>query len=402
MFFAGIDWADDHHDAVVMNEAGKSVGSTHVSHSPEGMAELRLFLLSIAGDPESIPCFVETNNGLLITSLLEMGFPVYPMNPKTVDRRRKPSGAKTDGIDAYLLARTGRSDLADLRRLKPDSPIVLELKILTRDQDALIQTQTRLVNQLTACLKAYYPAALELFSKLHQPITLAFLRAYPTPKAALGAPIEEISALLKENHHPTPNLKAQKIFQKLHEPHLAADLVTTRAKARLMLALVSQMSPLLEQIKAYDQEIWQLFESHPDSETFNSLPGAGKRLAPRLLVGWGDDRERYASAASVQALGGTSPVVYQSGNYRKTHKRYACVKTFRNTLYQFALQSRLREPWALEYYKRKRAEGKSHSVATRALANIWVRIIHAVWLNHGHYDASTFLAAKQAHTRKAA
>ena len=213
MFFAGIDWADDHYDAVVVNEAGKSVGSTHVSHSPEGMANLRRFLLSIAGDPESIPCFVETNNGLLITSLLEMGFPVYPMNPKTVDRRRKPSGAKTDGIDACLLARTGRSDFADLRQLKPDSPIVLELKILTRNQDVLIHTQTRLVNQLTACLKAYYPAALELFTKLHQPITLAFLQAYPTPKAALGAPIEQISALLKEHHHPTPNPKAQKIFK---------------------------------------------------------------------------------------------------------------------------------------------------------------------------------------------
>jgi hypothetical protein len=32
--------------------------------------------------------------------LLEAGFPVYPVNPKTVDRHRKPAGAKTDAIDA--------------------------------------------------------------------------------------------------------------------------------------------------------------------------------------------------------------------------------------------------------------------------------------------------------------
>ena len=54
---------------------------------------------------------------------------------------------------AYLLAKAGRFDLPDLRRMAPDSPTVAELKTLTRDQDALIQTQTRLVNQLTACLK---------------------------------------------------------------------------------------------------------------------------------------------------------------------------------------------------------------------------------------------------------
>lgn len=65
---------------------------------------------------------------------------------------RSPSGAKTDHIDAYLLARTGRADLADLHPLVPDSPQVQELKQFTRDQDGLIQMQARLVNQLTACL----------------------------------------------------------------------------------------------------------------------------------------------------------------------------------------------------------------------------------------------------------
>ena len=133
MFFAGIDWADDHHDVAVVDEAGQLVGSKRVSHSPDGIAELRVFLLGIAGGPDQVSCFVETNHGLLVAALLEMGFPIYPVNPKTVDRHRRPSGAKTDHIDAYLLARTGRSDLADLRRLQPDNPLVQELKILTRN-----------------------------------------------------------------------------------------------------------------------------------------------------------------------------------------------------------------------------------------------------------------------------
>jgi transposase len=92
---------------------------------------------------------------LLITFLLEAGIPVYPVNPKSANQLRKSAGAKTDQIDAHVLAKIGRLDLAELRRLEPDSVIVQELKTLTRDQDALIQTQTRLVNQLTACLKDY-------------------------------------------------------------------------------------------------------------------------------------------------------------------------------------------------------------------------------------------------------
>src|SRR5204863_8642792 len=128
------------------------------------------------------------------------------------------------------------------------------------------------------------------------------------------------------------------------------------------------------------KQISTLVLSHEDHAIFESLPRAGKRLAPRLLAEIGDDRGRYSDAQALQALSGTAPVAFQSGNYAKAHKRYACVKPLRNALYQFAWQSTLEEPWALAYYQRKRAEGKSHTVAVRALANVWVRIIYAMWL----------------------
>jgi len=40
MWFAGLDWADQHHDLVVIDEAGRQVGSLRVTHSPEGFAQL--------------------------------------------------------------------------------------------------------------------------------------------------------------------------------------------------------------------------------------------------------------------------------------------------------------------------------------------------------------------------
>jgi len=152
MWYTGIDWADEHHDAVTIDEKGRKLGSIRVDHTPQGLAKLDGFLMQISGSApkEQMACLIETTHGLLIAHLLEAGWPVYPVNPRTVDRHRPANVPKTDLIDAYLLAKTGRADCADLRRLTPDSEKVAELKTLTRDQDSPIQMQTRLVNQLTA------------------------------------------------------------------------------------------------------------------------------------------------------------------------------------------------------------------------------------------------------------
>ncbi|GHO61625.1 mini-circle putative transposase for IS117 [Ktedonobacter sp. SOSP1-52] len=401
MWFAGIDWADQHHDVVVIDEAGRKVAQLRVEHTPEGLNRLITFLRELA-PLEQIACILETNRGLLITALLEAGCILYPVNPKTVDRKRSASGAKTDLIDAYLLAKHGRSELADLRRLEPDSPTIAELKALTRDQDSLIQSQTRLVNRLSACLKAYYPVALQLFTKLHQRSALVFLQTYPTPQAAMSASLVEIEATLKKGGHTTPTQVASKIFATLHQPHLQADSITTRTKARLTLALIEQLLPLVKQLAEYDKAITDLFLTHADHSTFASLPGAGKRLAPRLLAEWGDDRQRYDEAASIAALAGTSPVPYESGNYARVHQRFACIKPLRNAFYQFAWQSTQQEAWAREYYDRKRKEGKSHSMAIRALANVWVRIVFAMWRQRQSYQRNTFEAARHLHARRAA
>lgn len=142
--------------------------------------------------------------------------------------------------------------------------------------------------------------------------------------------------------------------------------------------------------------------SHKDHELWSSLPRAGKRLAPRLLADWGDDRSRYADANSVQTLAGTAPVPFQSGNYARAHKRFACVKPWRNDLYQFAWQSTLSEPWAAAYYQRKLKEGKTHSMALRALANTWVRIMYRMWVSETCYQARTFETAQLTHARRVA
>src|SRR6266566_5254887 len=82
---------------------------------------------------------------------------------------------------------------------------------------------------------------------------------------------------------------------------------------------------------------------------------------------------------------------------------WGCIKPLRNALHQFARPRTLQEEWALAYYERKRARcGKSHSVAVRALSNIWARIIFAMLQSHEPSDRTTFEKARHLHAPKAA
>lgn len=348
MLSIGIDWADHKHDALALDDAGRTLATIHVAHTADGLKELDAWLQQQQGhqDTEQVACIRETNHGLLIAFLLERGWPVSPVNPRTVDRTRNAAGAKTDAIDASLLAKTGRADVADVHRLTPESEKVAELKGLTRDQESLIHMHTRLVNQLTACLKDSSPVAVDLVATLQQRSTLLFLQTSPTLEAAHAASVEQISQVLTSAGHTTAKNVAPKMFEQLHQPSLQANAVTIRTTSRLALALIAQLLPLGEQIAASDEEIERIFLSHEDNEVFMSLPRAGTRLAPRVLADIGDDPSRDESAASVQALGGTSPVLFQRGNSSQPHRRLGCIKPLRHALHQCAWQTTLEEAWA--------------------------------------------------------
>ena len=399
-YYGGIDWATEHHDIVVLNKEGDKVSAFQVEHSFEGLRHLCDTLKKLVqGDLSRLGVIIETSHGLLVSTLLDEGFTVYPVNPKESENRRKASGAKTDPIDANNLAKMLRSDLKDMKPFKPSSDAIVELRQLTRDQNGLIQTQTALVNQLRACLLDYFPVFPGLFSDLDLPISLAFLRRYPTPEKAMKPSVEYLAKFLRAHRHPTASEAACRIFAKLREPQLKAKPHIVRAKSRLALALAEQMQMLKKQIKAYDKEITALFRVHSDSMIFDSLPTAGKRLAPRLLAEWGDDRTRFDYAQEVRALGGTAPTPYQSGKFSRPRFRWSCVKDFRYALQFFAWETTLSEPWAREYYDAQRKRGKKHHQAVRALANVWVKIIFVMWKNHQPYDRDIFLAAQKAHRR---
>jgi hypothetical protein len=126
------------------------------------------------------------------------------------------------------------------------------------------------------------------------------------------------------------------------------------AKSLLATTLVNQLRTLEAQLKEYRRRIAQAFADHPDCDLFSSLPGSGKKLAPRLLGEIGANREVFASAEALQRYAGTAAVTKQSGKTCFVHIRRACNKVLRATVHLWADESRRKCAWANAYYQQKK------------------------------------------------
>jgi len=74
---------------------------------------------------------------------------------------------------------------------------------------------------------------------------------------------------------------------------LTDDPAVIRPHQLLVQALVAQLRVTLQAIDDYDAAITAVAMRLPDYQLFAGLPGAGSILAPRLLVAFGEQRERY-------------------------------------------------------------------------------------------------------------
>ncbi len=207
-----------------------------VPHSPEGLERLVATIRVRASAPQDVCAALETRYGPFVGSLLEQGFTIYAVNPKAVDRHRerfRVAGGKSGLRDAWVLATLLRTDRSLYRPLLPDTEPAQELRVLTRDRAELVRTRTMLSNQLTACLKTYFPEFLALFEDPDRPVALALPRAFPTLEVLRRGSPQRLEAFLRRHHYPRSPAKARQIYQHLRQPTFQIAPVVIRTKVRL-------------------------------------------------------------------------------------------------------------------------------------------------------------------------
>ena len=143
---------DYHHAVVIVDRAGLIVADFEIEHNASGWQRWRE---QVAALGPGVAACVETSQGVVIEQLLESGVSLYPISPvssQAYRERKAPSGNKTDHVDAWSLADALRVDGHGWRTLAKEDPLVAELRLLCRDEVALIEERTALVNQLQSAL----------------------------------------------------------------------------------------------------------------------------------------------------------------------------------------------------------------------------------------------------------
>lgn len=108
-----------------------------------------------------------------------------------------------------------------------------------------------------------------------------------------------------------------------------------------------------------------------------------------MLGEFGDDPNRYADAKSRKNYAGTSPITRASGTRSVVLARFVRNPRLADALDQGAFCSLSWSPGARLFYDQRRANGDSHHMALRALANRWVGIMHGCVQNRCRYDEHT-------------
>jgi hypothetical protein len=391
MIFVGVDWAETHHDACVLDEEGSVLARKRIPDTLAGVRALHELLAPHAEEPEEVIVGIEKDRGLIVTALLGAHYHVYALNPLSVARYRErhiTSGSKSDPGDAKVLADLVRTDRHNHREAAGDSENVEALKVIARAHQSAIWNRQREKNALRSSLKDYYPGALVAFGNdLDDRDAVAILEIAPTPALGAALSLAKItSALRRGGRQRNLERTATAIQAALREEQM-------RERPQVELAYGKIASAHVAMIRAYSATIAELevalaedFEQHPDAKIIRSLPGLGMVLGARVLGEFGDDPNRYADAKSRRNYAGTSPVTKASGKSKVVLARHARNKRLADAADQWAFCSLTKSPGAHAYYDTIRSRGKTHRQATRQLANRLVGILHACLEQHVTYD----------------
>ena len=394
--FVGLDWADAKHDVCLQAAGSQKREFSVLEHQPDTIdAWVSTLRTRFKGQPSAI-CR-ERNKGPLVSALGKDDVLVlFPVNPLTLARYRDaftPSHAKDDPSDAELQLALLLTHRDKRTPLAPQRTAIRAREQLVEHRRRLVGDKVRLTNRLTSALKNYFPHVLQWFDDKDSTIFCDFLTPWPPLKAVQLARRSTLERFFRTQHVRYADVIDQRIQAIKSATPLTTDAGVIAPTALLVQALVSQLRVTLQALDAFDEAIAQRAQSHPDFPLFNSLPGAGAVLAPRLLAAFGEHRDRYTSAAELPKYAGIAPVTERSGNTSWVPWRLQCPTFLRQTFVEWAAESIHHSVWARAYYQQQRNKGTSHQAAVRALAFKCIRILFRCWHNRTPYDESGYLNA---------
>jgi transposase len=383
--FAGIDWSWQHHAICIVDQDGQRVAQEQVPHSGPGLESItRLF---VRHGVRRVA--IERGDGPLAEHLLAAGVEVVVISPRQVGSLRLrygTAGNKDDHFDAFVLADALRTDGGRWRVVAPDSPETLALRTLVRARTDLVRHRIAVANQLLAVLRHSFPGAVGLFHQLDIPISLAFLRRFPSQEKATWLSERRMSHWLQANGYCGRHTARQMVDHLDDATRGHVGDAAAAANERVVLTLVELLTTLRAQIKELEVSIREALLAHRDGPIFTSLPRAGTVRAATLLAELGDCRARFPDDTALAAAAGVAPSTRQSGKYLSVTFRRGCNRELRHAVIDWAQDTPRANAWAAQKYQGARDRGCNHPHASRILARAWIRVLWRCWIDEVPYD----------------
>jgi len=389
MVIVGFDWARDKHDVCIMDASGRVLHAGTVRHAAKSLDELAGRIAALEPDRSAVHAGIEQHDGALLAWLLDCGFTVYGINPKSADRARdiyRPAGGKDDRADARLVADVLRQNLERFKPMHPQSDATLHLRSLARLHMRLTARKTALMQTLRTLLAEWCPDVSRLCGDLNRLWQRDLLREWPLHEDLAAAHGNRVNAFLGGHRLPQATrerLLAVRAAKPVRIPQ--GRKMALRFETGLIL---EELELLVARMAELERELEEALVSHPSFRVLHSLPVKGVQTLSMLVAAFGDRRGNPTGWRALASRWGVAPVTYQSGKSRSVRRRRACDSHVLQALSVLAFTTAFSVAgcWARPFYDRKRAEGKDHHEALRAVALRWVKVIWAMWNTDTLYD----------------
>jgi transposase len=385
----GVDVAKDFHWVQAVDRRDSEVlFSSRVDNTPPALAVL-VEELERLRERGPLRVGIDVIGGiasLLCAMLLEAGIEVVHVPGLAVNRAREGTSGgehKSDPRDAAVIADRVRHR-RDLRAIEPIDELDAEIRLLVGRRRELVTDQTRRISRLRDLLASIHPG----LERVVDPTTKTgqqLLARYVTPSEIRHAGRRRlIEHLLRAGH------VARRHADELADQALAAANEQTiavpgeRVAADLVRELAVEAARTRGRLAALDRDLQAALARHPDAALIQSLPGMGATLAAEFIAEAGSI-ERFPTPDKLAAAAGLAPVLKQSGKVRYLKRAHGGNKTLKRVFFQSAFCS-LTHPDSKAFYRRKRAERKTHHQAVLALARRRVDVLHAILRNRTPYE----------------
>jgi len=374
----GVDVGSRCHSVAIGLADGRLLEEFEIPHTAAGFQD---FFSRIEGQakrhPYPIAVAMEGYNGHVrpLDSLVRArGWQLFNVNNLKLARFKEifPAAAKSDRIDTRKTL-----ELFQLRDHLPMAGDVLQevmatpeendiLKRLSRRRRRLVNERGRVANALQADLQAVCPGLLEMTRDVGN---LWFLNFLTSRKGLLKLARVRRASLLKVPGIGAKYADAIQAWQSrayfAPDASLVGDMIQQDA-ARIL--------QLKQQIKALEEQMAHVAESSSIAGQLASIPGYGS-VCSAELAGEIGTIERFRGEASLALYLGMATLDHSSGKVRGS-KAPKHVNARAKAAMMIAVDHhRKRVPQSQRYYERKRAEGKKHNQAIRALGRHLCRVI---------------------------